>query len=113
MCLQSTRVQWTPPLRESFGYPFILAQMLSVTWCLHQKTIPRWKNLFLIALTTTCGLVTWQFSQFVFLTQVIALSILWVLNMNKSYRTSLAIILLGKLVFNFYSLIFVHLKKYI
>ena len=95
---QSTRVQWTPPLRESFGYPFILAQMLAVTQCLSQKTMPRWKHLFLVFLTTTCALVTWQFSQFVFLTQVIALSFIWVLNSNKTCRSSLGIIFLGKLV---------------
>ena len=96
--VQCTRVQWTPPLRESFGYPLILAQILSVSWCLRQ-TAPHWKHLCCIAFTTSVSLVTWQFSQFVFLTQLLSLTVLWI--QNSAPRPNITVIFLGKLVGKF------------
>ncbi|XP_046459032.1 probable C-mannosyltransferase DPY19L1 [Daphnia pulex] len=93
--VECTRVQWTPPLRESFGYPLILAQILSVSWCLRQTT-PHWKHLCCIAFTTTASLVTWQFSQFVFLTQVLSLTVLWI--QNSTPRSNITVVFLGKLI---------------
>ncbi|XP_049782792.1 probable C-mannosyltransferase DPY19L1 [Schistocerca cancellata] len=82
---EATRVQWTPPLRESFSYPFCLAQMLAVTRAL---SLFQWKNIsgkraaekpspavqvWLITFLTWISLTTWQFAQFVLCTQTIAI----------------------------------------
>lgn len=93
---ECTRVQWTPPLRESFGYPLILAQLLSVSWCLRQTVRLNWRHLCSVAITTSASLVTWQFSQFVFLTQGAALVVLWF--QNRPARPAITVIFLGKLV---------------
>ncbi|CAG9540387.1 unnamed protein product [Cercopithifilaria johnstoni] len=66
---QATRVQWTPPLRESFGYPIFLAQILVVTYVLkHNKNGFLWS--LLIAYFTTTFMLFWQFSAFALTTQV-------------------------------------------
>ncbi|OZC06066.1 hypothetical protein X798_06951, partial [Onchocerca flexuosa] len=55
----ATRVQWTPPLRESFGYPVFLAQILVITYVL--KRIKKgflWS--VLIACLTTTFMLFWQ-----------------------------------------------------
>ncbi|KAL6438695.1 hypothetical protein ACFW04_004595 [Cataglyphis niger] len=86
---ECTRVQWTPPLRETFAYPMLLFQMYSVTMAirkyakhdsdkepisLRNKTR---QGLFMdIFGSTICSLCTWQFSHFVFTTQIIAILIL-------------------------------------
>ena len=36
---ESTRVMWTPPLRESFGYPLSLLQILCVSKTLNADAI--------------------------------------------------------------------------
>ncbi|KAM0735340.1 C-mannosyltransferase dpy-19 [Formica fusca] len=86
---ECTRVQWTPPLRETFAYPMLLFQMYSVTMAIRkyakhdsdkEPTSLRNKTrqgLFVdIFGSTICSLCTWQFSHFVFTTQIIAILIL-------------------------------------
>lgn len=85
---ECTRVQWTPPLRESFAYPALLYQMYNVTMAIREykernsKHRLTWRKIFLnrtyvsILAVTLCSLLCWQFSQFVFVTQLIALLIL-------------------------------------
>lgn len=75
---ECTRVQWTPPLRESFAYPFLLFQMYMVTVILRKITaFDLDMNAFLkMGISTIISLCCWQFSQFVFITQLIALLIL-------------------------------------
>uniref|UniRef100_A0AAZ3Q272 C-mannosyltransferase DPY19L1 n=1 Tax=Oncorhynchus tshawytscha TaxID=74940 RepID=A0AAZ3Q272_ONCTS len=64
---ESTRVMWTPPLRESFSYPFLVLQMLLLTHILRKKAM------WALAISNLCFMLPWQFAQFVLLTQVASL----------------------------------------
>lgn len=83
---ECTRIQWTPPLRESFAYPILMWQMYRVTLVLDQyrtqdpcvklTDTSRIVEFFDIFIPTVISLACWKFSQFVLMTQVIALLIL-------------------------------------
>ncbi|XP_059478844.1 probable C-mannosyltransferase DPY19L1 [Neocloeon triangulifer] len=94
---ESTRVQWTPPLRESFAYPFLLAQMLSICVLLRDARTC-WKEGLLFATMTVCSLVTWQFSQFVLATQVVAVLILFAAGIVRKHILLLILLLLAAAV---------------
>ncbi|RXM27196.1 putative C-mannosyltransferase DPY19L1 [Acipenser ruthenus] len=66
---KSTRVMWTPPLRESFSYPFLVLQMLLLTYILRS---PRPGKFAFVALgvSNVFFMLPWQFAQFVLLTQI-------------------------------------------
>ncbi|KAK7885964.1 hypothetical protein WMY93_025585 [Mugilogobius chulae] len=69
---ESTRVMWTPPLRESFAYPFLVLQMLLLTHILRSKT-PSKMAFVALGVSNLCFMLPWQFAQFVLLTQVASL----------------------------------------
>ncbi|GMR41742.1 hypothetical protein PMAYCL1PPCAC_11937, partial [Pristionchus mayeri] len=76
---EATRVQWTPPLRESFSYPFILAQITLVTIALrNHSTGSRW--LVGISIPIVLSMLSWQFAQFVYSTQLAALAVTFALD---------------------------------
>uniref|UniRef100_A0A667XTY3 Dpy-19-like 1, like (H. sapiens) n=1 Tax=Myripristis murdjan TaxID=586833 RepID=A0A667XTY3_9TELE len=64
---ESTRVMWTPPLRESFAYPFLVLQMLLLTYILRRMAMVA------LGISNLCFMLPWQFAQFVLLTQVASL----------------------------------------
>uniref|UniRef100_A0A8C6U227 Dpy-19-like 1, like (H. sapiens) n=1 Tax=Neogobius melanostomus TaxID=47308 RepID=A0A8C6U227_9GOBI len=64
---ESTRVMWTPPLRESFAYPFLVLQMLLLTHILRRMAMVA------LGVSNLCFMLPWQFAQFVLLTQVASL----------------------------------------
>uniref|UniRef100_A0A8C9W0U6 Dpy-19-like 1, like (H. sapiens) n=1 Tax=Scleropages formosus TaxID=113540 RepID=A0A8C9W0U6_SCLFO len=67
---ESTRVMWTPPLRESFSYPFLVLQMLLLTYILRYDKIPRRRALVALGVSNVLFMLPWQFAQFVLLTQI-------------------------------------------
>uniref|UniRef100_A0A914HAL2 Large ribosomal subunit protein uL14 n=1 Tax=Globodera rostochiensis TaxID=31243 RepID=A0A914HAL2_GLORO len=66
---EATRVQWTPPLRESFAYPMFVAQIVLLTHILKSGRLSRFAA---IAFTffTTAFCVFWQLSPFIVGTQL-------------------------------------------
>uniref|UniRef100_A0A8C7FYQ0 Probable C-mannosyltransferase DPY19L1 n=1 Tax=Oncorhynchus kisutch TaxID=8019 RepID=A0A8C7FYQ0_ONCKI len=74
---ESTRVMWTPPLRESFSYPFLVLQMLLLTHILRRKTM------WALGISNLCFMLPWQFAQFVLLTQI-TLAVCFVLMFGNS-----------------------------
>ncbi|XP_071454391.1 protein C-mannosyl-transferase DPY19L1 [Hetaerina americana] len=83
---ECTRVQWTPPLRESFCYPLLLMQMLQVTICLKNNAEPSVKHIITIAVSTVACLITWQFAQFVLTTQAIILFIMYLVGIINHHH---------------------------
>ncbi|XP_026228535.1 dpy-19-like 1, like [Anabas testudineus] len=69
---ESTRVMWTPPLRESFAYPFLVLQMLLLTYILRTRN-PSRTAMVALSVSNLCFMLPWQFAQFVLLTQVASL----------------------------------------
>uniref|UniRef100_A0A452T6T3 Dpy-19 like C-mannosyltransferase 1 n=1 Tax=Ursus maritimus TaxID=29073 RepID=A0A452T6T3_URSMA len=68
---ECTRVMWTPPLRESFSYPFLVLQMLLVTHILRGSLIA-------LCISNVFFMLPWQFAQFVLLTQISSLFAVYV-----------------------------------
>ncbi|KAM9308244.1 protein C-mannosyl-transferase DPY19L1 [Gastrophryne carolinensis] len=69
---ESTRVMWTPPLRESFSYPFLVLQMFLLTYILRTPNVGK-HSLMALCASNVCFMLPWQFAQFVLLTQIAAL----------------------------------------
>ncbi|GBM47840.1 putative C-mannosyltransferase DPY19L1 [Araneus ventricosus] len=80
---ECTRVQWTPPLRESFGYPLFLLQMMLVSLLLKcQKS--SFSHSLIIAIPSFLFMLSWQFAQFALLTQLVVLFGVYILNFTSS-----------------------------
>uniref|UniRef100_A0A673MS95 Probable C-mannosyltransferase DPY19L1 n=1 Tax=Sinocyclocheilus rhinocerous TaxID=307959 RepID=A0A673MS95_9TELE len=73
---ESTRVMWTPPLRESFSYPFLVVQMLLLTYILRN---PSKNTMMALVISNIFFMLPWQFAQFVLLTQVASLFVSYIL----------------------------------
>ncbi|XP_060064566.1 probable C-mannosyltransferase DPY19L1 [Ylistrum balloti] len=91
---ECTRCMWTPPLRESFAYPFLVIQMLLVTHIIKLR-IPSYRYSGLIALITVCFMLSWQFAQFALLTQTLAVFATYALGYIGSHKVK--VIMMGQL----------------
>lgn len=92
---EGTRVQWTPPLRESFAYPFLVIQMFLVTHVLKIDR-PTFKHSIMIAAATICFMLPWQFAQFALMTQTVAVFGCYVLEFIGSHK--MRIVLWGQTI---------------
>ncbi|XP_058039339.1 probable C-mannosyltransferase DPY19L1 isoform X5 [Ahaetulla prasina] len=82
---ESTRVMWTPPLRESFSYPFLVVQMLLLTYILRTQNINR-RSLIALSVSNVLFMLPWQFAQFVLLTQVASVFGIYILGFIDSAK---------------------------
>ncbi|VDM64370.1 unnamed protein product [Angiostrongylus costaricensis] len=73
---EATRVQWTPPLRESFAFPMIIAQITVVTYILKNNCSGA-SYALLMTMLGGCAMLFWQFSQFAFFTQICSLFVVF------------------------------------
>uniref|UniRef100_A0A0K0DHQ2 DUF4203 domain-containing protein n=1 Tax=Angiostrongylus cantonensis TaxID=6313 RepID=A0A0K0DHQ2_ANGCA len=88
---EATRVQWTPPLRESFAFPMIIAHITVVTYILKNNRSGATYAL-LMTLLGGCAMLFWQFSQFAFFTQICSLFVVFTFDFipRKTMYTLLA-----------------------
>ncbi|XP_044310553.1 probable C-mannosyltransferase DPY19L1 isoform X3 [Varanus komodoensis] len=82
---ESTRVMWTPPLRESFSYPFLVIQMLLLSYILRTQKVNR-RSLIALSVSNVFFMLPWQFAQFVLLTQVATVFGLYILGFIDSSK---------------------------
>ncbi|KAI6657389.1 hypothetical protein LOD99_137 [Oopsacas minuta] len=88
---ESTRIMWTPPLRESFSFPFLFVQILVLVNSL-KSTSFTWKHFTAVTLSTTCFMIPWQFAQFALFTQLLSLLAIYLLGYLSHYRYQAIII---------------------
>ncbi|XP_008945171.1 PREDICTED: probable C-mannosyltransferase DPY19L1, partial [Merops nubicus] len=82
---ECTRVMWTPPLRESFSYPFLVLQMLLLTYILRIPNINT-GSLTALCVSNIFFMLPWQFAQFVLLTQIASLFAVYIMGYIDSSK---------------------------
>ncbi|XP_017042137.1 C-mannosyltransferase dpy-19 homolog [Drosophila ficusphila] len=71
-----------PLARENFAFPFIFLQMFYLCICIgriihRQRHTSRLFMIFAMSLFTACALLSWQFSTFIFTTQIVIVMTSW------------------------------------
>ncbi|XP_055504325.1 probable C-mannosyltransferase DPY19L3 isoform X2 [Leucoraja erinacea] len=87
----TTRVEFTIPLRENWSLPFFALQIMAITYYLRPQLKPFQQrlSLSLIVASTFLFCITWQFNQFILLIQAVALFSLDCLNMVPASKKNL------------------------
>ncbi|XP_027719468.1 probable C-mannosyltransferase DPY19L2 [Vombatus ursinus] len=88
---EATRVMWTPPLRESFSYPFHVLQMLLITHVLRSHQNCK-KDFIALLVANVAFMLPWKLAQFILFTQkssIYPIAICFVLTFgNHTYLSS-------------------------
>uniref|UniRef100_A0A2K5Y9E6 Dpy-19 like 2 n=1 Tax=Mandrillus leucophaeus TaxID=9568 RepID=A0A2K5Y9E6_MANLE len=79
---EATCVVWTPPLRESFSYPFLVLQMYILTLILRTSSNDR-SPFVALCLSNVAFMLPWQFAQFILFTQIASLFPMYVVGCIK------------------------------
>ncbi|XP_059848967.1 probable C-mannosyltransferase DPY19L3 isoform X2 [Hypanus sabinus] len=88
--IDTTRVEFTIPLRENWSLPFFALQIMAITYYLRPQIRPLQQrlSLTLIMASTFLFCVTWQFNQFILLIQAVALFSLDCLDMVPTSKVT-------------------------
>lgn len=97
----TTRISFTIPLRESFGFPFLFAQISLITFFLKKDISSLAQRLCLagIAVSTFFFTLVWQFAQFILLLESMAFFGTYSLGFIPKHKArSLYLIVVGSLI---------------
>ncbi|XP_062923531.1 probable C-mannosyltransferase DPY19L3 isoform X1 [Mobula hypostoma] len=88
--IDTTRVEFTIPLRENWSLPFFALQIMAITYYLRPQIRPLQQrlSLTLIMASTFLFCITWQFNQFILLIQAVALFSLDCLDMVPTSKVT-------------------------
>ncbi|XP_023582717.1 probable C-mannosyltransferase DPY19L3 isoform X3 [Trichechus manatus latirostris] len=106
--IDTTRVEFTIPLRENWALPFFAIQIAAITYFLRPNLQPLSERLTLLAIFVSTFLfsLTWQFNQFMMLMQALVLFVLDSLDMlpavKKNLKTGSFFHRLGKLLLHLF-----------
>ncbi|XP_010639296.1 probable C-mannosyltransferase DPY19L3 isoform X2 [Fukomys damarensis] len=89
--IDTTRVEFTIPLRENWALPFFAIQIAAITYFLrpHLQSLSERLTLLAIFISTFLFSLTWQFNQFMMLVQAFVLFILDSLDMLPAAKKNL------------------------
>ncbi|XP_074864940.1 protein C-mannosyl-transferase DPY19L3 isoform X2 [Carettochelys insculpta] len=88
--IDTTRVEFTIPLRENWALPFFAVQIAAITYLFRPHLRPLREKLTLLAvfISTSLFSLTWQFNQFMMLIQALVLFILDCLDMLPTKKVT-------------------------